>query len=69
MVFREYKSCWAHLIPSSSTESSVLAEHFFSTACSLMARLLREAVEKSLTDFVTFLAQYEVSLVSPAYNL
>ncbi len=60
MVFREHKSDWAHLIPSSPTESSVLAEHFFNSACSLMARQLREAVEDSLSDFVTFFTQYEV---------
>lgn len=59
-VFRAHKSCWAHLIPSAPSQTAVLAEHFFNCACSLMARQLRETVENSLTDLITFLALYKV---------
>ena len=40
-------------------QSAVLAEHFFNTAASLMARQLRETVENSLADFVSFLEQFQ----------
>ena len=49
---------WAHLIPSSPETSAVLAEHYFNCASSLMAKQLREAVENSLANFLTFLRRY-----------
>ena len=58
-VFRTHKKDWAHLIPTSADQSAVMAEHFFNCACSLMSRQLRETVEKSLDDFLTFLSLYE----------
>lgn len=59
-VFRKHKHSWAHLIPSSHNQKAVLAEHFFSTASSLMARQLREAMESSLDEFISFLQIYQV---------
>ena len=59
-MFRTHRSCWAHLVPSAPSQSAVLAEHFFNCACSLMARQLRDTVENSLTDLVTFLSLYKV---------
>ena len=58
-VFRQQRDSWAHLIPTSPGESAVLAEHFFNCACSLMARQLRETVENSLADFLSFLQLYK----------
>lgn len=60
-VFREQKQSWAHLIPSASNQSAVLAEHFFNTAATLMARQLRDTVRISLTNFVSLLGPYAVS--------
>lgn len=60
-VFREQKASWAHLIPSASGHSAVLAEHFFNTAATLMARQLRDTVRVSLGNFVSLLAPYAVS--------
>ena len=59
-MFRTHHSFWALLIPSAPSQSAVLAEHFFNCACSLMARHLRDTVENSLTDLVTFLSLYKV---------
>ena len=58
-LFRTHKQSWSHLIPTSSDKSAILAEHFFNCACSLMARQLRETVENSLADFVSFLSLYK----------
>ncbi|KAL5473898.1 hypothetical protein EMCRGX_G028462 [Ephydatia muelleri] len=58
-VFRAHKDSWAHLIPTEQHQKPVLAEHFFSCACSLMARQLREAMEASLGNFLSFLSQYK----------
>lgn len=62
-VFRGQKESWAHLIPSTSSQSAVLAEHFFNTAATLMARQLRDTVRVSLTNFVSLLAPYAVSYI------
>ena len=62
-VFREQKPSWAHLIPSAPNHSAVLAEHFFNTAATLMARQLRETVIVSLNNFVSLLSPYAVSLM------
>ncbi len=59
-IFRRYKVDWAHLMPSSPDQPAVLAEHFFNAASSLMARQLRETVEKSLQDFLQFLSHYQI---------
>ena len=60
-VFRERKACWAHLIPSDAMQSPVLAEHFFNTAATVMARQLRDTVIVSLNNFVSLLTPYAVS--------
>ena len=60
-VFRTHKEKWAHLIPPSSDERPILAEHFFNTACSLMARQLRECIEESINELLAFLTIYKVS--------
>ena len=60
-VVRAEKASWAHLIPSHSTHSAVLAEHFFNTAATLMARQLRDTVRVSLDNFVSLLTSYAVS--------
>ena len=60
-VFRKEKSSWVHLIPSDSTNTAVLAEHFFNTAATLMSRQLRDTVQNSLDNFVSLLASYAVS--------
>ena len=67
-MFRAHRSCWAHLIPTASSQTAVLAEHFFNCACSLMARQLRETVENSLADLVTFLALYKVIVCVDVYQ-
>ena len=59
-VFRAHKDGWAHLIPTQQHQRPVLAEHFFNCACSLMAHQLREAMEASLGNFLSFLSQYQV---------
>lgn len=61
-VFRTYKESWAHLIPSQPEERAILAEHFFNTACSLMARQLRECVQNSFDEFLSFLELYKVTM-------
>ena len=58
-LFRTYKDNWAHLIPTTPEASPILAEHFFNCACGLMSRQLREAVEESLKNFLTFLSYYK----------
>ena len=59
-LFRVHKESWSHLIPINPEERAVLAKHFFNTACSLMARQLRECVEASLNEYVGFLELYKV---------
>lgn len=59
-VFRMYKDSWSHLIPNETEESPILAEHFFNTAASLMARQLRDCVTASIEEFIAFLKIYEV---------
>lgn len=59
-IFRQQKASWAHLIPSTASQSAVLAEHFFNTAATLMARQLRDTVKVSLDNFVSLLAPYQV---------
>ena len=59
-VLRAEKASWAHLIPEDSSQSAVLAEHFFNTAATLMARQLRDTVRVSLDNFVSLLAPYAV---------
>ena len=54
-----HKKVWEHLVPASPDRAPILVEHFFNTACSLMARHLREAVENSLEEFITFLSLYK----------
>lgn len=65
-IFRQQKASWAHLIPSTANQSAVLAEHFFNTAATLMARQLRDTVKVSLNNFVSLLAPYQVSQTSPS---
>ena len=60
-VFRREKGSWAHLIPVDSNQSAVLAEHFFNTAATLMARQLRQTVILSLDNFLSLLEPYAVS--------
>ena len=62
-VFRMYRDSWCHLIPDEAEERPVLAEHFFNTAASLMARQLRECVTASIDEFIKFLKIYEVSSI------
>ena len=58
-IFRSHKQYWAHLIPNTKDKAPILAEHFFSTACSLMARQLRETVMHSLEELIVFLSIYK----------
>ena len=58
-LFRLHKSVWEHLVPSSPDRAPILVEHYFNTACSLMGRHLREAVENSLDEFINFLSLYQ----------
>ena len=60
-IFRTEKGSWAHLIPTDSNQSAVLAEHFFKTAATLMARQLRETVRVSLDNFLSLLEPYTVN--------
>ena len=54
-----HKGIWDHLVPKSTDRAPILVEHFFNTACSLMARHLRETVEKSLEEFIGFFSHYK----------
>ncbi len=59
-VFRTHKDSWSYLIPPSSDDRPILAEHFFNTACSLMAKHLRTCVEESIHEMLSFLNIYKV---------
>lgn len=59
-VLREHRDSWSHLIPTEPEERAILAEHYFNTVCSLMARQLRDCVKASIDEFISFLKIYQV---------